>query len=1075
MANPFDAVQPSATPAPQPTGAAQNPFAAVTPGGNPFKAVQSNPLSPTNQSVSTTSPPPTAHRGPSTWQNELRGLKNVGTAASKALTFPLQAIGDITGAPQRFVSGIIGSPEDTGAAGLGSAMYEVFHPSQQATFDVQGERRMHLDKWFEGISKLPGDTPIPLTLPGVGGAAPITITNTAEQWKQMGRDTIYENITDPVNLLFGAGAARRGVAKVGEKAFQSLGELATSLGERGGPVGGLVKSMRVAPDLKAALRPRAAGTAMAMENSANAQADAIEAEQKSFIAKLEAAAKPWTDAHNAMVAAAGHPDPSLMGRLQDARDAIAVKPSDVFANNRNEIRRLLNQDAYVIGAPHVRAEALAHGFKPTAQQINNPVLNILGGYRDEYLPNKSWFEDLPDEEHDTPATLQMQRMRPGVAGFTKHRYGPNDVPEEDLIPTLAKRLQKGVAQVRRHLGKQQILNTYAPIMPNLAKTDQMIQAERAANPASPRLTRLLSLRDAQTAKIAQIEAQLAATNRGQEPVSFADFLEKRGMTALNPQKQALQTTAWRQALRNKRITPATMAQMGAPGAKVPKPFSKELDVTGAQRFMRGQQMAADKAQRLADEAARAEGKTAQGVGKASETGVEKVGKQGWATATNVASAGQKGITRAERIATRAGKGADIGRLQASAAKTATQTSEAATAGAKKVGETAAKTHANVTKTLADSLTLAKRAALRAQKARTAADKATAEVQRRMAYNAAWNAINDEATSVMRTLLDRDVPKGLAEHLAPPPTKSTGVPLLKGVSEVVRQQFFANPIVHGVKNEGTLAILGEAGFKGAVHGIAIALGYGGKEQYAKDVARLQAMGAASNMAAAPTDTGKIVGTFARIAKPMKKLTSRFDMGQRMALLHWLDTTNEVDELSGKPYAQMSDLEKASVINDTQFEYQHTSAASKALRSVGAPFPHWRTTIVATMARQMMKRPHVINLLARTVNDANMDFLSGEPYEFEPGLPAEDVVKPLSASYWANYFGPLTETLKIAGNKQMTAGQKAGAILYNQEPYLRLIGEPLGISPYHSKATSKVPPVANALAESFGSYFQAKPKP
>jgi hypothetical protein len=1013
-----------------------------------------------------------------------KGALTAASSAGKMLTFPLEAIGAVTGAPQRAVSGMIGhNPNDNP---FGSAAYEVFHPSQEAQFSQQGEHVLGMDTWFKSLGNMPGNTPVSLPLMMPTGA-PIVVTNTADQWKQMGRDFIYENLTDPMNLFFGVGAARRVVGKLGEKAYQGLAEGIPKVAEAvGGPAGkSLVNALRVAPHLKAALRPRAASTAMAMENGAHNTADAMQSARDALVAKIKAEAAPWHEANANMQAAIESGDPQALADATTAREKVPVKPSDVLANNQAEVRRLLNEDAYVLGAPHVRAQALAHGFAPSPAQAAEPALNILGGYRDEYLPNKSWFNDLPEAETDVPETLATQSLRPGVAGFTKHRFGPDNVPEEDLIPTLETRFQKGVQQVRRHLGKERVLSAYAPKFPQLQRTQAAIAAERAAAPggSSPRLDRLMALRDKQVAKIHDIEKRLGGTNRpGQEPVSLDDFLRKRQMTAMSPGAGALRVTAWRQALRNLGLTPANMKKMGL-GVSPMDPFSRPHDVTGALRFANQATKASEKAQRIAEESARAEGRTQEGVTGAVERGgavqTALQAKLAKYAASKIAPTEAKFEAAVERHGESSHSlGHDVVDPLKAKMKALRPTKEVAA----KIGETGAKAEANtakmqavVRKKLSGSLTLARRAAARADKAKSLADKAQAEVARREAYNEAWNAVNEAATNIVRSMLAREVPADLAEHIFPKPQKFTGIPLLKGLSEAVRQQYFANPAVHGIKNEGTLAVLGEQGFKGAIEGIAIAAGAGGKEKYAADVERLKAMGASSNMTATPTDVGPLVTAAAKIAKPAKAATSKLDLGQRIAALHWLDTTTEADPLTGKLYKDMTDFEKAGVINDTQFEYQHTSQASKVLRSVGAPFPHWHMAVVSTMLRQMLKRPWMVNLIARIVNEFNADVLKDKPYKLEPGLPMEDPVKLLGASYYVNSGGPITETLKVAADKQLSLGQKAGTVLYNQEPYLRMIGEPLGVSPFHPKATAGIPPAATGAAELWGAYFRGVPKP
>ena len=179
------------------------------------------------------------------WQRTvLPTLKKVGGTVAKTLGVPLTAANAVLGAPQRFESGAIGSEEVgakpgehrtlpvTGILGanavvptlgntlidpgtrkaFGAGMWGVLHPNSQAQLNVQGERATGIENLFDKILPKAGDN-VPITFTFTVGAAPVPITLTGGQWKQLGKDTVYENATDPINLMFLAGAARRTATK----------------------------------------------------------------------------------------------------------------------------------------------------------------------------------------------------------------------------------------------------------------------------------------------------------------------------------------------------------------------------------------------------------------------------------------------------------------------------------------------------------------------------------------------------------------------------------------------------------------------------------------------------------------------------------------------------------------------------------------------------------------------------------------------------------------------------------------------------------------------------------------------
>ena len=101
------------------------------------------------------------------------------------------------------------NPLDVAAHGA----WGVLHPNSQAQLDVQGENATHLTDLFDKIIPAAADNaPITVVFQAPNGPMPITLT--AGGWKKLGKDTVYENATDPLNLLFLSGAARRTATKL---------------------------------------------------------------------------------------------------------------------------------------------------------------------------------------------------------------------------------------------------------------------------------------------------------------------------------------------------------------------------------------------------------------------------------------------------------------------------------------------------------------------------------------------------------------------------------------------------------------------------------------------------------------------------------------------------------------------------------------------------------------------------------------------------------------------------------------------------------------------------------------------
>jgi hypothetical protein len=336
----------------------------------------------------------------------------------------------------------------------------------------------------------------------------------------------------------------------------------------------------------------------------------------------------------------------------------------------------------------------------------------------------------------------------------------------------------------------------------------------------------------------------------------------------------------------------------------------------------------------------------------------------------------------------------------------------------------------------------------------------AEIARRQRFNRGLAEINAEADRILNAELNRLVPKAVLEEVFKPQTVTGGLSAAQALSEAGRQSLFFNPFVHGFKNAMTLQFLGPAGMKGVIRGLLYGLN-GDAPAVLEE--RLKDIGASSDFVRAGEEYTGLIGAYARGSMWAKRITQRMEHGQRIALLEFLDSDPE--------YRALSDAEKGQLINDTLVDYQHASQLSHTLRAFGAPFPHWRLTMIARMVHAFFEQPHRVNMIARFANVFNEDMMKGLPYGVEWATPATDIKAVLpghARQYAASTLGPAGEFLSYG----MSPGNLAGEALGRYLPGGNLLLDALSLSPYLNKSTRQQPAWQRAMLDLIGAYTQAK---
>ncbi len=1092
-----------------------------------------------------TNPKPPANQWAAFAQNTRQGvvphIKQAATAALKGLNVPVSAANAVLGAPERYVSGLIGAHQggQHGFVGdVGSGLWGAFHPNSQATLDTQGEHALGLDKLADMVGKgMHGD--VPMEIPIQGTMVPVMVN--IDTVRKIGLDTLYENITDPVNLLFGAGAIRRTAAKAGEGLIgKGLSALATGL-EAPGRAG--AKAYEAIPRVtEGAVNKLGSGMAKVVNTVSPGRMDPERMGRSGTQLLNLVRSSPYarrsltTSASRGVEASENYAD-DVLHRLEADRDRILREHGDELtkydeqlaeykaqkvARDAGEIgtdvpepvrphvpqvaRQLANRFAYLEGTPAVRKAAIAAGYVPTEEEKLLPTTDILPTFKDEYAPQTIGFdatEGLVPEGEQVGRT----RIKTGQPGFTKRQYA--EEPDTPLVDRLKTRTDAGLAQlggVQRLLHKQIALKGMANIG---------LEGMAAFNPDIERTQNILSrlkMHGAPASQIAKVERLLvrqhdaAAASRaalitkvrhGEEIVPLGETLGQTipehdtyaGEAGKFITQKQLRKQLEPRALRNLGMTPGKMSALeGAPKSVPFTASSKPKTTQSLQSFLKGRESTRYYRDMQVAMANRVATRVAEGMQKLVDA--EHQGAQGaQGAAEQVAQAGQRGITRGETIAgqahpvmedlppgsvSRRAQGVakrqetQLGKMQANVAKTATQTSEAATkyADLRKAATARKIMQLQRVQKVVDKLAASATGAQATMLKRDAS--LLSEIVGREQFNQGLQLFNDELDRQVNRYLNQVVPKGYIAHAFQPTYHEPDITFLTGMSTLSKEAMYFNPLVHGFKNIGVRQALGPAGVAGIIRATAFGLGAAPDARAAAEE-ELRSVGALAHYVTPEQEAGESVG--AKISRAAKGTTQALDTDERIALWQTLKHSDELDPFTGKAYKDLPPIERGAVVNEVLGEYAHQSNLSKWLRRIGVPFPHWRLSLIAMMTRAMLTQPQRVNMAIRGMQGFDRDVFAKDPYDLGFYTPIDTGLEGMDPATWGQFTQGMLGPLSILFGNDTTTQRLEKALNIMT---LGVSGA-AGIDPYKSSKTQNVPWWERAGAGEFGSYFRPKPKP
>lgn len=292
---------------------------------------------------------------------------------------------------------------------------------------------------------------------------------------------------------------------------------------------------------------------------------------------------------------------------------------------------------------------------------------------------------------------------------------------------------------------------------------------------------------------------------------------------------------------------------------------------------------------------------------------------------------------------------------------------------------------------------------------------------------------------------------------------TGKNLLSGLSDLSRKALFAIPFAH-MKNIAEAQYMGPGGAQALAHGAALAAARGVPSDAMVKLGMLPgAKGVYEKLAGQQIGDaewekrldglrrkGALV-EFADDAHGPNAGANRalwtFDAAQRVALDDFLAKHHP-------GYHDLSPYQQGAMVNAALFDYYHQSDLAKTLRTLGAPFPHWRLSVMERDARQLLGD-----------KNAAVPAHAGDPTRFIAYMrgmhalnhslfPADASGKRAEGAYDVDLSGPMDE-----GPQQMLAPVSSLASILG----------PLGMA-LHGKATAQdvVQGGGDALGGILGSY-------
>lgn len=279
----------------------------------------------------------------------------------------------------------------------------------------------------------------------------------------------------------------------------------------------------------------------------------------------------------------------------------------------------------------------------------------------------------------------------------------------------------------------------------------------------------------------------------------------------------------------------------------------------------------------------------------------------------------------------------------------------------------------------------------------------------------------------------------------------------------------NPIPHGVKNVGSLAHI-EGGPAAFGAGIAYAV----KGLTDEQMAWHHEMGLSIDYL---KDAVGPVTAFANKIGTQSMLT-RLEMGYRQAL------KDHYDALYGPSKTIADDYNKAQKIRNALIDYRNVSRFVSGLQAIGGPFVVFRSKLLGTVGKAILKTPGRVESYARVPTDVNEELKKeGEPAQFHPGGPVEDFAtaafKPFDALISPATIGPVASAImKVFTGKEgpvRAAKQVGGEVVPASNVLVPILEQIPAFADFmkHYKLQYDHPghtgPFNDLMNMAFGSYF------
>lgn len=275
-----------------------------------------------------------------------------------------------------------------------------------------------------------------------------------------------------------------------------------------------------------------------------------------------------------------------------------------------EIRDAYNRRAYLEGTPEVRRQVEKRGFKPSAEDAAQPVINKLHGLNDEYEPTQKIFEKKDLDWSGAPVQYVKQgRMK---APFDQQKTGGE--PDAPLADRILDRLVTGARVTNNYATRAKILRDLglSPISEtSIARTRAALDAARASGDTAKvaRLEQLSQRQDAAQQASEQLRTQHLQPGTEDEATQKIErvdprLAQQRTLNNMRKSGELSETT---------RIDPKTGKMTG-----LLKPGASPRDTRGLQGTVTAGRRAVTDAEQFAHIAGTAADRTAGAVARAGQ-------------------------------------------------------------------------------------------------------------------------------------------------------------------------------------------------------------------------------------------------------------------------------------------------------------------------------------------------------------------------------------------------------------------------------------------------------------------------